>query len=42
MGRHGVTGAWFKGENYSDAVNLPIPFDETNNPNFTTCLDRNA
>jgi len=22
-------------------VNFPVPFEETNNPNFTQCLDRN-
>jgi hypothetical protein len=26
---------------YGNDVNLPIPFDERNNPNFTGCLDRN-
>ena len=36
------TGAFFKGGTYGPDVNFPIPFDETNNPNFTTCLDRNA
>ena len=36
------TGPFFKGGVYGPDVNFPIPFDETNNPNFTTCLDRNA
>ena len=35
-------GAYFKGGIYGDDVNLPIPFDEQNNPNFTECIDRNA
>jgi hypothetical protein len=30
-----------KGGVFGNEVNLPIPFDETNNPNFTDCLDRN-
>ncbi len=35
------TGAYFKnGLSYGTDVNLPIPFDEENNPNFTACLDR--
>ena len=25
----------------SRTVNLPIPFDETNNPKFVQCIDRN-
>lgn len=36
------TGTFFKGGTYGPDVNFPIPFDETNNPNFTACLDRNA
>jgi hypothetical protein len=36
------SGAYFKGGTYGDDVNLPIPFDEQNNPNFDQCLDRNA
>lgn len=36
------TGPFFKGGVYGPDVNFPIPFDETNNPNFTSCLDRNA
>jgi hypothetical protein len=35
-------GEHFKGGEYGDDVNLPVPFAETNNPNFTGCLDRNA
>ena len=31
-----------KGGVFGTELNLPIPFDETNNPNFTDCLDRNA
>jgi len=34
------TGLHFKGTNYGDDVNLPVPFDELNNPNFTGCIDR--
>lgn len=34
-------GAYFKGGDYGDAVNIPIAFEETNNPNFTECIDRN-
>jgi hypothetical protein len=33
-------GAWFKGGNYGDAIQMSIPFDEQNNPNFTQCTDR--
>lgn len=36
------TGPYFKGGNYGTDVNLIIPFDEKNNPNFQGCLDRNA
>ncbi len=35
------TGAFFKGGTYGIDVNFPVPFDETNNPNFTQCTDRN-
>jgi hypothetical protein len=31
------TGDWFKGGTYSDAINIPVPFQEQNNPNFTQC-----
>ncbi|HEV8265814.1 MAG TPA: hypothetical protein VGQ06_12775 [Gemmatimonadales bacterium] len=37
------TGVHFKGTPYGDDVNLPVPFDELNNPNLpgpTTCIDR--
>jgi hypothetical protein len=35
-------GPYFKqGFTYGNDVNLPVPFDEENNPNFTACLDRN-
>jgi hypothetical protein len=30
-----------KGGVFGSEVNLPIPFDETNNPLFETCIDRN-
>jgi len=34
-------GAYFKnGLLYGSAVNLPIPTDELNNPNFAACIDR--
>ncbi|GAC1652669.1 MAG: hypothetical protein NVS4B3_15070 [Gemmatimonadaceae bacterium] len=36
------TGPFFKGGVYGPDVNFPIPFDETNNPNFTQCIDRKA
>jgi hypothetical protein len=35
------TGTYFKGGLYGSAVNLPIPFDEQNNPLFKQCTDRN-
>jgi hypothetical protein len=28
------TGAWHKGGNYGTDVNLPIPFNEQQNPNY--------
>jgi starch-binding outer membrane protein, SusD/RagB family len=34
------TGAYFKGGTYGVDVNFPVPFQETNNPNFTQCTDR--
>ena len=35
-------GAYFKqGLTYGNDVNFPVPFAETNNPNFTACIDRN-
>ena len=36
------TGAWFKGGLYGADVNFPVPFSETNNPNFVQCTDRAA
>jgi starch-binding outer membrane protein, SusD/RagB family len=36
------TGLHFKGGLYGDDVNLPVPFSERNNPNFTGCLNRDA
>jgi hypothetical protein len=36
------TGAFHKGDNYGPDVNLPIPFDERNNPNFNGCTNRAA
>ncbi len=30
------------GGTYGNEVNLPVPADEENNPNFTGCIDRNA
>jgi hypothetical protein len=35
------TGPYFKGGSYGPDVNLPIPFDEENNPQSAGCLDRN-
>ncbi|UCC84129.1 MAG: hypothetical protein JSW46_04140 [Gemmatimonadota bacterium] len=35
------TGAYFKGGTYGTDVNLIIPLDEQNNPNFESCIDRN-
>ena len=36
------TGAYYKGGNYGDALQIPVPFEEENNPEFTGCLDRGA
>jgi hypothetical protein len=37
------TGIWLKGGGaYGSDVNFPIPFSETNNPNFVQCTDRVA
>ncbi len=36
------TGPYFKGGSYGTDVNVPIPFDEKNNPQFTGCIDRRA
>ncbi len=35
------SGAYFKGGDYGNDVNYPVPFIEQNNPNFKGCLDRN-
>jgi hypothetical protein len=35
-------GVWFKGGPYGSDVNFPIPFSETNNPNFVQCTNRAA
>jgi len=35
------TGAWFKGGNYGDAIQMSIPVEELNNPKFHGCTDRN-
>lgn len=35
------TGEFHKGGSYGSDTNLPVPFDERNNPNFQGCLDRN-
>lgn len=35
-------GTHYKTTAYGDDVNFPIHTDETNNPKFTACLDRNA
>lgn len=32
---------WKPGANYGTDVNIPVPTDEENNPNFTGCIDRN-
>ncbi len=39
------TGTWHKGGVYSGDVNIPVPLQESNNPNVSsqnTCLDRKA
>ncbi len=36
------TGNYFKGGLYGTDVNIPVPFEERNNPNFQGCLDRGA
>lgn len=38
------TGEYFKAQygTYGDQVVFPIPFEETNNPNFETCTNTNA
>jgi starch-binding outer membrane protein, SusD/RagB family len=35
-------GTFFKGGNYGVDVNFPVHVDETNNPDFKACADRNA
>ncbi|MGH7701397.1 MAG: hypothetical protein ACREMJ_12870, partial [Gemmatimonadales bacterium] len=34
-------GPYFKGGDYGPAVNLPVPFEEANNTQFTQCIDVN-
>jgi len=34
-------GAWFKGGTYGNAIQMAIPVEELNNPNFHGCTDRN-
>ena len=34
-------GAWFKGGVFGDAIQMAIPVEEQNNPNFHGCTDRN-
>jgi hypothetical protein len=34
------TGLYHKGGSYGNDVNLPIPIEEDNNPNFSGCLNR--
>ncbi len=34
------TGAWFKGGNFGDAIQMPVPVEEQNNPRFVACTDR--
>jgi hypothetical protein len=36
------SGSYIKGGSYGDDVNLPMPQEEGNNPNFNGCLDREA
>ena len=36
------SGTYIKGGSYGDDVNLPMPQEEGNNPNYGGCLDRNA
>jgi starch-binding outer membrane protein, SusD/RagB family len=35
-------GVYLKGGSYGTDVNIPMPQEERNNPNFTGCIDRNA
>jgi starch-binding outer membrane protein, SusD/RagB family len=34
-------GPYLKGGSYGTDVNIPVPIEEQNNPNFTGCIDRN-
>ncbi len=36
------SGGYLKGGTYGSDVNLPIPVEERNNPNFSGCLNRDA
>ncbi len=36
------SGVYLKGGSYGDDVNIPMPQEEGNNPNFAGCIDRNA
>lgn len=36
------SGQYFRGGVYGEDVNFPIPFEEINNPEFDSCIDRNA
>jgi hypothetical protein len=36
------SGTFFKGGTYGADVNFPMTVDETNNPNYTKCVDRKA
>jgi len=36
------SGIYLKGGSYGTDVNLPMPQEEGNNPNFAGCIDRNA
>jgi hypothetical protein len=33
-------GKWFKGGNFGDAIQMPVPVEEQNNPRFIECTDR--
>ena len=35
-------GQFFKGGSYGTDVNFPVTTDETPNPNWKGCIDRNA
>ena len=35
-------GVYLKGGSYGPDVNLPMPQEEGNNPNYAGCIDRNA